>query len=47
MEERERRKTQQFTTSSDYEVPENNNLDLHKQWTPVEDAELFLFQMMY
>ena len=36
-------KTKQFTTFLDYEVPENDNLDLHKQWTPVEAAELFLF----
>ena len=36
-------KTQQFTTFSDYEVPENDNLNLHKQWTPAEAAELFLF----
>ena len=34
---------QQFTTFSDYEVPENDNLNLHKQWTPVEDAELIIF----
>ena len=26
-----------------YEVPENDNLNLYKQWTPVEAAELFLF----
>ena len=36
-------KTQQCTTFSDYEVPENGNLNLHKHWTPVESAELFLF----
>ena len=36
-------KTQQCTTFSDYEVPENDSLNLHKQWTPVEAAELFLF----
>ena len=36
-------KTQQFTTFSDYEVQENDNLNLHKQWTPVEAPEMFLF----
>ena len=37
------KKTQEFTDFSNYEVPENDNLNLHKQWTPVEAAELFLF----
>ena len=36
-------KTEQFKTFSDYEVPENDNLNLHKQWTLAEAAELFLF----
>ena len=36
-------KTQQFTTFSDYEVQENDNLNLHKQCTPVEAPAMFLF----
>ena len=37
------KKIQQFTTFSDDKVPENDNLNLHRRWTPVEAAELFLF----
>ena len=37
------KKNQQFTTFSDDKVPENDNLNLHRRWTPVEAAELFLF----
>ena len=36
-------KTQEFTDFGDDEVPENNYLNLHKQWTPAEAAELFIF----
>lgn len=36
-------KAQQFTTFSDYDITESDNLNLHKQWIPVEAAELFLF----
>ena len=31
-------KTKQF---SDYEVPDNDNLNLHKQWIPVETVLIF------
>ena len=36
-------KNQQFATFTDYEVQENDNLNLHKQWTPAEAAKLLLF----
>ena len=36
-------KTQQFTTFSDYEAPENDNLNLHKQSIPVEVTKVLLF----